>query len=310
MIVLAVWGAACGLDESGLLAGDASIDQQAIVDARADGDVVVKDNDVPPVCSTLDASCLGALPAGWEPFAMELDASAVACPGDAGDFATATYETSPVVSGNSCVCTPCTVGTAWDCSATVGVNGACNATTKAFGDTQACWTVSGTTGGGTIARTGTATCAPSTYFATTATATPVAGCAPTQCDVDFCGLGAKGFKLCARNASVTDGTCPPSLPVSHVVGANPHAACNACPTCTITNPTATCTATLSGYTSNNCTTGLVGSVSADGTCATNTSFNSVLYQPTVPIPMCSPTGPTNVGGTGALDAPLTICCTN
>jgi hypothetical protein len=242
---------------------------------------------------------------------MQVDASTVACPGDGGAFTESSYQANPMVVGNSCVCTACSVSTGWDCSGSIGVDGtSCNGTLHAEGDTTDCWSVTGTSGGGTITRTGTATCAASTYFATTASATPVAGCAPTSCTADFCGLAKQGFKLCARNAAVSDGGCPQGLPVSYVVGANPHASCNACPTCTITNEaTATCTATLTGYTSSNCTTGVIGSVAADGTCHI-ASFNSVGYQPTVPLPTCSPTGPTNVGGTGLLDSPMTVCCTN
>lgn len=301
--------AACGIDESGLMA-DAADDAVTLLDAGSK-DASGGDS-LPPVCSSLDASCLGTtLPAGWEPFAMQVDASAVTCPGDGGDFGEVSYAANPVVVGSSCVCTPCSVATGWNCSGSLGANGSgCNGQTKAVGGGPYCWSVTGTSGTGSVTRTGVATCAASTYYATTATATDVAGCAPKRCESDFCGLATSGLKLCARNAAVSDGGCPKGLPVPFIVGTNPHAACNACPTCTVSNPTAACSATLSGYTSGDCTTGLFGSAAADGTCIGNVSFNSVLYTPTVPTPICAPTGPTNVGGTGEVDSPLTVCCLN
>jgi hypothetical protein len=298
--------AACSIDENGLL-GDASVDEVAVDAPIGDAGGDVGDGAVG--CTTIDASCIGVpIPIGWQPFAMQVDASTVTCPGDGGDFAELSYQANPVVVGNSCVCTPCSVATGWNCSGSLGANGgSCNGTTQAVGDTSFCWSMTGTSGGATVTRVGTATCA-STYYATTASATSVAGCAPKNCEADFCGLAKQGFKLCARNPGVTDGGCPPGFPVSYVAGANPHAACNACPACSVINSTATCTAALSGYTSADCTTGYFAS-GVDGTCYTNVNFNSVLYQPTVPVPVCNLSGPTNVGGTGEVDSPVTVCCT-
>ena len=154
-----------------------------------------------------------------------------------------------------------------------------------------------------------ATCGTSSYYATTASATKVAGCAPARCQSDFCGLEGQGFKLCARNALVTDGGCPPGLPVSYVVGQNPHAACNPCPACAVANADAGCTATLTPYSTSDCDGGAGTPVSADGTC-NGGGFASVLYTPSAPTPDCEPSFPTNVSGTGVLDAPLTVCCLN
>ena len=313
--MIGVTAVACSIDENGLLAPDAVVDAPSdgsMIDAPKDGGVV--DNYVPPVCSTLDASCLGALPAGWEPFAMQVDASAVTCPGDGGQFGEVAYQANPTVTGNSCVCTGCGQGSGWDCSGTLmGGMANCNAASQAVTGAPYCWVQAGDHAGGTIARTGTATCAPSTYFSTTASATPVAGCAPTPtaCDVDFCGMTNLGFKLCARNSAQTDGGCPSSLPNSYVVGTNPHAQCNACPTCTVTNATATCSATITGYTATDCKTGLIGTGAVNGTCqGPSPKFGSLQYNATVPVPTCGPTGPTNVGGAGVVDAPLTVCCAN
>jgi hypothetical protein len=319
--------AACGIDESGLLSDassptDATTMTDALSDARAD--VVMYDNYVPPPCTTpdasLDASCLGpALPAGWEPFAMELDASAITCPGgDGGDFMEVDYTTNPQVIGNSCVCMGCSTSTSsWDCSGTLSAGGIvpCTSQTQPVGDTPYCWSTTHASFSGTVSRTGSAVCGANNYYSTTAVATNVAGCAPTRCQSDFCGLAGQGFKLCARNSSVTDGGCPASLPVSYVVGQNPHATCNACPTCSIANADAACSATLTPYSGNGgpCEAGAGTTVNADGTCNTTgmTFFNSVLYDPgAVPVPDCEPSGPTNVGGTGTLDAPLTVCCLN
>jgi hypothetical protein len=310
-IAVAVAAVACSLDESGLLAPDGSALDGA-ADAPHDGGVV--DNYVPPVCSTLDASCLGALPSGWEPFAMQVGTSSVTCPGDGGQFTETAYQANPTVTGNSCVCTPCGLATGWDCSGTLtGGMANCNGASQAVGSAAYCWVQNGDHAGGTVTRTGTATCSPSTYYATDASATAVAGCAPapTACDVDFCGMTNLGFKLCARNSAQTDGGCPSSLPNSYLVGTNPHAICNACPTCTVSNPNDQCSATITGYMQNDCKTGLIGTGFLNNGClGPSPKFASLQYTPTVPVPTCAPTGPTNVGGTGAVDGPLTVCCAN
>lgn len=315
-VLAAIIGAgavACSLDESGLFVTDASALDGSMADAPNDAnDGGVVDNYVPPVCSALDASCLGPLPVGWEPFAMQVDASAVTCPGDGGQFTEVAYRANPTVTGNSCVCTACGAGSGWDCSGTItGGMGNCSAASQAVGGSAYCWVSSGKYAGGSVARTGTGTCAPSTYYSTTAASTAVAGCAPTTCDVDFCGMANQGFTLCARNQQA-DAGCPSTLPNAYVVGTNPHAQCNACPTCAITNATATCSATITGYTGTDCQTGLIGSSALNGTCfgPSNTAYGSLQYAPTVPVPTCSPAGPTNVGGTGVVDGQLTVCCAN
>ncbi len=316
---------ACGIDESGLATPDSStldvtVMNDAMVsdasDAAAD---VLFDNYVPPACdepdASLDASCLGTtLPAGWVPFAMQVDASTVTCPGDGGDFTEVNYETNPVVTGNNCVCMGCGAGSGWSCAGTLIAGGpTCNGDTHAVSGTEYCWPITHVQYGASIAVSGTATCGANNYYATNASATSVAGCAPTRCQSDFCGLATQGFKMCARNDSVTDGGCPPGLPYSYIVGQNPQANCIACPTCTVANADAGCTVDLTTYTTNNCDGGELSSQVADGGCSDingTTFFNSLLYQPTAPVPDCEPSGPSNPGGNPSLQGQLTVCCVN
>ncbi len=314
--------AACGIDESGLLSGDSGADVTTgdvnVGDGGGGKDVVPVDNYVPPACTdpdaSLDASCLGTtLPAGWVPFAMQVDASTVTCPGDGGDFAEVTYSTNPVIQGNNCVCTGCGTLSGWSCAGDLFAGPTCSEADAAVAATPYCWQVNHVFYGASVARTGTATCSPSTYFAQSASATSVAGCAPTRCQSDFCGLATQGFKLCARNDTVTDGGCPAGLPVSYIVGQNPSANCNACPTCSVANPNAACHALLTTFSSTDCDGGKLTQEVADGGCDMANginAFGSMLYQPDVPVPQCTPSGPTNVGGNPTLAGPLTVCCVN
>ncbi len=317
---------ACGLDEGGLLSGDASLDQTS-GDGAPLNDVVsekVFDNYVPPIaCSdpdaSLDASCLGpaALPAGWEPFAMIIDAGNAACPGDGGDFTAVQYVTDPRIAGNNCVCMGCGgASSTWSCAGVLGAGPTCTEQTQLVSSMPYCWQTDHIAYSGAISRTGSASCAPTTYFSSNTSTTSVAGCAPTRCQSDFCGLASQGYKVCARS-STSDGGCPGGFTFAstYSVGVSAHAQCNACPTCALTNPDAGCSAKLSTFKNDSCDAGgFMTSEFADGGCdfdnGTNT-FGSVLYQPAaVPVAMCGPSLPSNVGGTGVLDGVVTVCCVN
>jgi hypothetical protein len=318
--------AACGIDESGLGSVDGASSDVTLSDVgTTDGggmDVVIFDNYVPPPCSdpdaSLDASCLGTtLPEGWIPFAMQVDAGSVTCPGDGGDFTEVMYQTDPVIMGNNCVCMGCSTTSGWSCGGTLFAGGpTCNGDTQTVSGTAPyCWAVNHVQYGASISRSGSATCTANNYYGTNVTATSVAGCAPIRCQSDFCGLATQGFKMCARNDAVTDGGCPPGLPNAYIVGQSPQANCNACPTCSVANADAGCSALLTSYPAgdNNCDGGSVSSQEADGGCSDvngTTFFNSLLYQPTVPLADCEPSGPTNVGGNPTVQAPLTVCCVN
>jgi len=312
----AVIAAACSLDEGGERPADGAAPDVFVPDVVPPIDAPA-DWFTPPPCAdpdaSLDAACLGVpLPPGWTPVAVQLDASTVSCGDDGGDFGVVTGWTNATVTGNSCVCKPCVATSDWSCNGNVGVGASvCTTTTQSEGNTAACFVASGTVFGGTMTTTP-ATCAGAGYYSEAASANAIAGCAPKRCESDFCALAGHGFELCAQNPAVTDGGCPSGFTKSYVVGGNPHADCNACPTCGLANPGATCTATLTAYDRASCDGGVLGTASADGSCnaETNTGADiaSVLYQPTKPPLACDPSGPTNVGGQGAVDAPITICC--
>jgi hypothetical protein len=144
-----------------------------------------------------------------------------------------------------------------------------------------------------------------------ASATVVSACAPQKCSADFCGLAAAGYKLCIANATNGSGSCPTGFPNGYVLGTGVTTACAACPACTLTNATATCSGLLTGYGSNNCTGGTDGTqtLSTSDSCNTNPPGNagSIYLEAGVPEPKCSPSGPPGAGDASVSGA-FTVCC--
>jgi hypothetical protein len=142
-----------------------------------------------------------------------------------------------------------------------------------------------------------------------ASGSPIGACIPQTTQADFCGLAGQGFNLCILNTSVTDGGCPSGFSNATVAGVQAVTACGQC-TCTLTNPNAACTGTVSVFGSNDCDDAggantFVSSQGADGGCVNTTGFNSALFAPDTPSPSCNAPPP---AGQGALVGQLTICC--
>jgi len=93
-----------------------------------------------------------------------------------------------------------------------------------------------------------------------------------------------------------------------LVGASATVACNACPTCALTNGNAACTMNVATYDKTGCGGTLVQSFTSAMPCTSTQTFQSVHHAPaTPPTPSCGP-GPGNVGSTVQLASPVTICC--
>ena len=315
---LAAVAAACGIDESGLLPIDASI-ETGTTDGGG-GDVVAYDvlNDVPlpPSCGTLDTSCIGfggGLPDGWSPYVASFDGGA--CP--TGDFNATQWVTNTRLGAGSCACGCTTSGTyACPSNPVVGTgNIACGLNVGAV-TTGQCQTQ----GFSHIqladaAATGNVTCT-----GTTAPAVPQAD-PVTLCSMGCeAGVGAFCVQPPGSRCIVTDGitTCPGSGMTAYVVGASAAPSCEPCGCTTGATPQCTGTAYLyRGYFNgqphpdNNCDDGgqnTVETLTLDGTCQNaNNGFDSyevVFGAP--PSGSCTANGPGS--GDAGLASPKTVCC--
>jgi hypothetical protein len=313
----------CGLEETGLAGPDGSTNDVILPQDDGGGqDVVIDtyvDNYVPPPCTdpdaSLDASCLGvAVPTGWIPVGYQLGAADGSCPSN-GDFNEKPYVSDPVVTtGVTCNCTGCALSGGWTCSGTVSAGPGCVGESTSVGGTTSCWNPSSPhiSFKGTLTRGGTPSCAGGTQTGTqAATTTSSNACIPTKCQSDFCGLAAHGYDLCIMNTTESDGGCPSPFSTSHVVAQSATTICDSCQQCAIGNADAGCSAALTAYPYTDCDGGSVATGNADNACHdTNPSdptWNSLLYQPTVPTPQCGPTTNTQTG-TAVLNSPFTICC--
>ena len=308
--------AACGLDENGTMPGtDASI--QDVIQDRPVLDVFIETAPPPPPLSceeagtALDASCLGeAIPAGWQPVAWQN--GAVDCPTDAGFFDVFQQATNPQIPTGACSCSGCVEQGTWSCGATLAGGGACT-TDKADSSASFCTNINNHTSfGETITRFGSAACSGGTENGTQQPAADrVSLCFPNSCETDFCRLGSNGYKLCVYNQNVTDGGCPDNVfKVPTVVGGAVAMQCDPCTACTLANPTAACTGTVTAWSNSDCQGNVLGTSSQSDACAsTNSNYSSLSWDagPT-PAPLCA--GGTNVT-TGQIDLVNkgTICCT-
>jgi hypothetical protein len=123
---------------------------------------------------------------------------------------------------------------------------------------------------------------------------------------------ANGSPFTACIAQAGEQTCTGGYPVIHPAGTKlvDTRGCSACTACT---PSATCAnASVTFYTSNDCSTGGVAIV-ADGNCHQNSQpgpgYNSYKYTATMQNPICVP-GASSPTGSIALDNASTICCAN
>jgi hypothetical protein len=312
-VSVACWIVACGIDESGLSTGDASVGPDASDDVVVDVvlDVPVVDNYVPPPCTdpdaTIDASCLGKpVPLGWIPVGIQ-EGVTTTCPGDGGDFTTEPYVEDPQLAPNACVCTGCAASGDWTCDYQLSAGSTCTSTTM---DASAsfCWSISHGSISAVATRSGSPTCGGGQQIGNgDAMATPVTTCVPTRCQSDYCSLGGQGYSLCVLNSQVSDGGCPADFPNSKVVGVSTVLGCAGCQTCGLANADAGCSAGFTAYSGANCDNTALGSGTSDGTCLM-VNYASVYFDAAPPpVPNCGPsTGVT--GGAAALVGPLTICC--
>jgi hypothetical protein len=318
VLVLPVAGAfaACGIDENGLLNGDASLGDVTQPDVASDvappqdaGPDVTGFDVVQLSCleagTPIDASCLGtAVPTGWSPVAYRENAAA-GCNG-AANFQALDGITNPTVPNGQCYCSACGVAGSWTCTATLGSTNTCTFQQQSF-TASGCYNQGGVHFGGTLARSGDAGCTPGTQTDASITSTPASVCVPQTCEADFCALVQQGFQGCIQNTGQPDAGCPAGFNNMHQAAPAAAASCT-CPSCNLTNNNAACSGTVTALTGASCTGNVVDQTRALDVCQnTTTGYMSVYYDagPT-PEPACQANG--QATGTAALVAPLTICC--
>lgn len=252
----------------------------------------------------VDASCLGvAVPAGWTPVAYRENAT----PGcnNAANFQALDGINDASVPLGQCFCSNCNVVGSWTCTATLGnmnncTNGPQNLTASG------CDNQGGAHFGGTLARSGNASCTSGSPVDASVVATPVTACVPTSCSADFCGLVGQGFQGCIQNSTTPDAGCPNGFTNARQIAPSATPSCT-CPTCNVTNSTATCTGTVTAWSNQNCNGTVVDQTRALDSCTNTGGYSSVFYDAgPLPTPTCAPTAPAT--GTATLDSPLTICC--
>ncbi len=325
--------AACGLDENGIVPPDgAPLD---VFNPPGDGgpdtgaDIAI-DNYIPPACSSLDASCLGAaIPDGWVPVGL-VENLTTPC-GDAEDFEQTDWVANVKLHNGACSCGVCTTTGSWACGGQITVgsgNNGCNSLTDTFSAGPHCTTSVSSTGSNQISGTlptvgGTVNCSSSLNGSQSADTTNARTCKPLQCTTNFCGLANQGFKLCVLYNGAA--SCPAGFTPGLASGSdqidlqqNTKVTCNLCQ-CSVNNLAGTnCTAALRTFSSGNCdgdgsTNGptFMNSYPAQGTTCipvNNSAMRSIFYQPdSPPDASCNTTTPSG-NGTATFKAPLTVCC--
>lgn len=298
---LGAWGAACGLP----LSGEGPLDGEAGPGTGPDGSLGGEGgaeggggDDGPVACTTLDAACLGGIPAGWQPVTV----------GDGGcpaAFTAATLRTNPRVADGGCACGACQVVGQYQCTNSVAVSGGdgCNDPTlvTALPDTctqaQAQHVEAHPIGAG-----GTVGCFAANDAGTGAATDPLTVCYPA-CTADFCGGG-------GRRCIVSEGDvpCPGgfTLLAKAGTGADPGCAPCACDA----GPAGPCRGSVTVFDTNDCADSGASATYAVGTCnqfSTSNNYNSLVVHLVPPDASC-----TASAGPGAADASLvgvrTICC--
>jgi len=318
--------AACGLDENGTQAGDASLDVTT-TDGNPSTDAgpqdvqvidVVQDVVLPPTCATTDVSCFGlgsTLPDGWSPYVYVPDGGA--CPSVA--FAPQGFVTNTQLTGG-CTCS-CTAQGSWSCPSTLQVTGGNGGNCNPGGVTieaGVCQDVHAFNLN-MIEQIGSATAAGSGLACDAGTpSAPVV----TWNDVTMCAAGcdAGTSAVCSaptgtRRCIAADGvqTCPGSL-TAILIGGSADPACNDdCACQTETAPA--CTAVAHLYWDTNvgndgtCSQGDKQDITLSSACQAAThNYDGyiVTWNDAGPV-TCTPNGG---GGDAGLTTPKTVCCTN
>ena len=290
--------AACGIDLVG------SAEPSALGDASTESSRADNGGDgggVAAACMTLDASCLGALPAGWQPVSIASGAS-----GCGIGFQEAALVVNPRAAAGACACGACLPVGSFTCTGTVAVSGGntCDDPPIANAVPGACTQASAQHIRGTPPKAGgTVDCVAPNDAGSGATSTDALSLCVPGCDADFCASASRcviaegeqacpsGFQLRAHAGTSADPGCPPC-------------ACEA-------GAPGTCGGMITAYSSNDCAaTGTVNAY-AVGTCNTFSSGNYNSVRPTLvpPTPSCFavPTAAAPVGDASLVGA-KTICC--
>ncbi len=252
-------------------------------------------------CTT--AAC--AAPPGFD--AVLVGAQEQECPAGSN---TLDVLSDPVAGPGACGCSQCATATPPSCNGIVKSSGdatsgaACNTVGADLDGSGTCVQLAGTIAahakldapapsGGTCTASGVANAK-----AWTATHTRV--CAAPSCDA--CAAPPPGFQTCV--AASGDRACPANFPTKHLVGVDVALACGACKTCTITG--GTCGGAMLFYGEATCM-NLVSTIPA-GLCVATmpTQFKSYKWTGVVASITCNGTGPPDAQAS-LVDA-STVCC--
>jgi hypothetical protein len=273
--VAVAWGVACGLPLDGL---GASVDASA-----GDGGIEAGDDasgsdegEIPTGCVTLDAACLGAVPAGWQPVSVP----------DGG-----------------CACGACQIVGAFDCIGAVPVSGGdgCNDPTLVTVAPATC----------TAAQAqhveahpppaiGTVGCFVPNDAGTGAVTDTLTVCVP-GCTADYCGSSPR----CVLAEG--DVPCPTGFTLLSVAGTGADPGCGPC-ACDA-GPPGICGGTITVYDGGSCTGGWA--TYPVGTCnqfSTTVNYESLIVDLVPPTASCSSTSTTPGPGDASLLGVHTICC--
>lgn len=290
--------AACGINFVGS-AESSAMGDASTGSSRDDSGGGSDGGGVAPACATLDVSCLGALPAIWQPVS-------IATTGCGVGFQEATLVVNPRAAAGSCACGACRPVGSFMCTATVAVSGGntCDDSPIANAVPGTCTQASAQHIRGTAPRAGgSVDCVAPNDAGTGATTTDALSLCVPGCDADFCASASRcvmaegeqpcpsGFQLRTHAGTSADPGCPPC-------------ACEA-------GAPGTCSGMITAYSSNNCAATGTVTAYAVGTCNTFSSgnYNSVRATLVPPTPSCFPvpTASAPVGDASLVGA-KTICC--
>ncbi len=314
-MAIAVGIAACGIvipdvvpntDGGGAESGSDVINGDSTTDAS-----------VPPICATLDASCVPSVPEGWTLFGISPGTKA--CP--SSDFDPFPLVTNPRLKPSSCTCSACNVSSGYTCGGfTIKTGSLCVGTTDTKPASPVCVArtqqqgISARISGTPAAATGTPTCSITSTGTQAVDTDAVTGCRPNKCTANYCGLKATGFQTCIERDNALG--CPAGFSpfgTTGQVGTSGTATCDVC-TCAVGAPQP-CTGNIRVFSGDPSCDGN-GSISgvdykitvpANGTCQNPlTGFDSLYYVPDPAAPAtCTPAGATGQAG---LTGVKTICC--
>jgi hypothetical protein len=298
------WAAACGLARSGLepdgAGGDAGADATSLGDGNGSYDAPRGDGGqeaAPPACKTLDAACVGPIPAGWQPVGV----SDAGCP---AEFDAHTLLVNPRVGNGGCGCGACQVVGAYGCgSVSVSGGNTCMDPTLVVAPPGVCTPASAQhVEGYPPAVTGTVGCVAPNDAGTGATTDPLTVCVP-GCAADYCGLPspcimADGDKACpagfTRHLRAGTGVDPGCAPCACEAGAP-----------------GPCTGTVTVFDNATCDDSGSSATYGIGTCnqfSTQNNYAAVLAQVVPPLVGCNPAFETGDVGDASLTGVKSICC--